>query len=246
MAATAGTARPPRIRWWDPHEADWWVAALFAIGSTCFALGATPGYASAVGVKADNTTYFIGSIFFTSAAWTQLLVSVGAVGTGVRTRRAARWRTLARAPRRPAWWAGVVQFTGTLLFNVSTFAALNDSLSATQANHRIWAPDALGSIAFLVASALAFADVAKPWFGWRPKDLAWSVAWLNMAGSIAFGVSAVAAKVVVDSGELRNAQLANAGTWLGAIGFLVGAILLIPEEAEAEAAPTSASPVVPA
>ena len=35
---------------------------------------------------------------------------------------------------------------------------------------------------------VAFADVDKPWFGWRPRDLAWSVSWLNMAGSIAFGI----------------------------------------------------------
>jgi len=211
------------------------VAALFAVGSFCFALGAVPGYASLVGVEADDITFAIGSVFFTSAAWMQLLVSVGAVGTGVRTRRAARWRTLARAPRRPAWWAGVVQFAGTLLFNISCFSALNSSLNSSQADHRVWAPDAFGSVAFLVASALAFADVDKPWFGWRPRDLAWSVSWLNMAGSIAFGISAVAAKVIVETGDLRNAQLANAGTFFGAVGFFVGALLLIPEDAEQQA-----------
>ena len=224
----------PTVRWWDPRQPDWWVAALFAIGSFCFALGATPGYLRLVGDEADDITYFVGSLFFTSAAWLQLLVSTGAVRAGMRTRRAARWRTLARSPRRPAWWAGVVQFAGTLLFNVSTGLALQKSLDAQQVNHRVWAPDVFGSIAFLVASGLAFADVDHPWFHWRPKDLGWSVATLNMVGSIAFGLSAVAAKVILSSGELRDATLANAGTFVGAVCFFVGALLLIPEEAEAE------------
>ncbi len=222
--------------WWDPREADWWVAACFAVGSTCFILGATPPYADAFGITVDSWTYFIGSIWFTTAAWLQVLVSTGAIGQGTRTRRAARWRTVARAPREAGWWAGIVQFFGTLCFNVSTFLALEQGLSASQANHRVWAPDAFGSIAFLVASALAYAVVKRPWITWRPKDLDWSVATLNMVGSIAFGASAVAAKVLTD-GSLRNAELANSGTWVGGVCFLLGAIFLIPEEIESVPAP---------
>lgn len=238
--APSTPARPGSI-WWDPREADWWVAACFAVGSLCFVLGATPGYVNAVGVEADGWTYFIGSIWFTTAAWLQVLVSVGAIGTGHRTRRAARWRAVARAPRQAVWWAGIVQFSGTLFFNVSTFLALEDNLSATEANHRVWAPDAFGSIAFLVASALAYAVVKRPWITWRPKDLDWSVTTLNMVGSIAFGLSAIAAKVIVSTGELRNAEIANAGTWIGGVCFFLGAIFLIPEEAEAHEAATAAT-----
>lgn len=215
--------------WWDPREADWWVAVFFSIGSSCFILGATPGYAQLVGVDTDNTTYFIGSLFFTTAAWLQVLVSTGAIGRGIRTRRAARWRTVARAPRDPGWWAGIVQFAGTLCFNVSTFLALQHGLSAKEADRQVWAPDFFGSIAFLVASYLAYSVVRKPWITWRPKDLDWSVATLNMVGSIAFMASALAAFVLED-GSLRNAQIANAGTWVGGVCFLLGAIFLIPEE----------------
>jgi len=220
-------------RWWDPREADWWVAAFFAIGSSCFILGSTPAYSSLVGTEADNVTYFIGSIFFTTAAWLQVLVSTGAIGRGIRTRRAARWRTVARAPRQAEWWAGIVQFAGTLCFNVSTFLALQESLTRKQVNHQVWAPDFFGSIAFLVASALAYAVVHKPWITWRPRDLDWSVATLNMVGSIAFMASALAAFVIED-GSLRNAQIANAGTWIGGVCFLLGAIFLIPEEIPGE------------
>ena len=77
MTMADGEAVAPRVRWWDPHEADWWVAVLFAVGSSCFALGAVPGYASLVGVEADDITFAVGSVFFTAAAWMQLLVSVG-------------------------------------------------------------------------------------------------------------------------------------------------------------------------
>ena len=84
-------------------------------------------------------------------------------------------------------------------------------------------------------SALAYAVVRRPWIAWRPADLEWSVTTLNMVGSIAFGVSAIAAKVVTTTGDVRNAQLANLGTWVGGICFLAGAVLLIPQEAAANA-----------
>jgi hypothetical protein len=34
---------------------------------------------------------------------------------------------------------------------------------------------------------------------------------------------------VTSSGQLRNVELVNLGTFLGALGFLVGAFLLLPE-----------------
>ena len=231
-APSSALRTAPIVRWWDPGQPDWWVAALFSLGSICFAAGAMPPYASWVGAEGDGVTYFVGSIFFTVAAWLQLMVSVGAVRPGTRVRRAHRWRALVRAPHRAAWWAGVVQLVGTLLFNLSTWEALHLTMSATKANHRVWTPDALGSIAFLVASALAFEDVARPWLRWKPTDLGWSVTMLNMVGSIAFGASAIGARVVTGTDQLRNAEVANVGTFIGAICFLAGAVLLIPEEDE--------------
>ncbi|HEY5154976.1 MAG TPA: hypothetical protein VIJ47_09605 [Acidimicrobiales bacterium] len=183
-------------------------------------------------MEADNVTYFIGSLFFTSAALLQFLVSMGAVRADARPRAGVQWRLAVRAPRQAEWWAGSVQLVGTLFFNVSTFSALSQNLTTTQAQHHIWRPDALGSIAFLVASGLAFADVRRPWLTWRPRDLGWSVATLNMVGSIAFGISAVGAKILSD-GELRNATWADLGTFVGALCFLAGAVLLIPDQQDA-------------
>ncbi|MGZ4692583.1 MAG: hypothetical protein ACXWA3_03055 [Acidimicrobiales bacterium] len=217
-------------QWWQPGRSDWQVAALFIVGSSCFALGALPLYADAVGAAADGVTYFVGSIFFTSAALLQVLISAGVIRPDARPRSSIRWRGRVRSPDRPEWWAGVVQFVGTLMFNISTYEAMQQGLTAAQANRRVWTPDARGCIAFLVASGLAYADVRRPWLRWRPRDLGWSVATLNMAGSIAFAISALGAYVVPSTGNLASLTLDNLGTFVGGLCFLFGAVLLIPDE----------------
>jgi hypothetical protein len=51
---------------------------------------------------------------------------------------------------------------------------------------------------------------------------------VNLAGSVAFGASAVAS-YVKPNGQLVSLALTNLGTFVGAVFFLVGAILLLPE-----------------
>ena len=183
------------------------------IGSACFALGAVPGYAGAVGATADGVTFFVGSLFFTAAACGQFLQSR---------------RTSARRQRDKGWWAALVQLAGTLFFNASTLHALTTSLSAAEQDQKVWRPDAYGSVCFLVASALALAVFGRSWYSWRSRKRPWWIAVANMTGSVAFGVSAVASYVVPDSGAVRNATLVNLGTFLGALCFLFGAYLLLP------------------
>jgi hypothetical protein len=197
--------------WWAPRAVDWWVGVLFAVGSACFAAGSAPGYVSAVGPSADATTFFVGSLFFTSAAGLQGLQG---------------WR--ATGPHGLDWWAAAVQFAGTLFFNVSTFNAMSDNLSAAQADDLVWTPDARGSVCFLVASAFAWIAASGGAWAWRPRSLVWLIAALNMVGSIAFGVSAVAGYVVPSTDQVRNVALMNLGTFAGAVCFLVGGLLLLP------------------
>ena len=64
---------------------------------------------------------------------------------------------------------------------------------------------------------------------WSPTSLSWWITALNLVGSLAFGVSAVAAYIVPSTGQLWNAELSNLGTFVGALCFLVGAFLLLPE-----------------
>ncbi len=80
-----------------------------------------------------------------------------------------------------------------------------------------------------MASALAWAEVGHAWWSWRPRRIGWQIAALNLVGSLAFGVSALAAYIVRDTGELRNTALADAGTFVGAVCFFAGGLLLLPE-----------------
>jgi hypothetical protein len=206
------------------------VAALFVVGSSCFALGALPLYANAVGPAADGVTYFVGSIFFTSAAYLQYLECIS-TASNMAPDATSQMRFFSLEIRRIDWWATVVQLAGTLFFNVSTFFALDSALTAKRADLVVWSPDAFGSIGFLVASQLAYAEAGHHWISWRPRDRGWQIAALNMLGSIFFGISAIAGWVVPSTDDLLDAALDSSGTFWGAICFLIGAALLLPEAA---------------
>ena len=87
----------------------WWIGVLFMVGSTAFALGSAPFYAKLVDPALVGITFFVGSIFFTTASLLQL-------------RQTPRFDRL-------DWWACVVQFAGTLFFNVTTFTAMGMELA---------------------------------------------------------------------------------------------------------------------
>ena len=107
--------------WWAPRARGWWIAVLFAVGSLLFALGAVPGYASAVGARWDAVTFFTGSLFFTAAGF---LTYREAVDAGPQPPGTARRRFFVYQPHRIDWWATAVQLAGTVFFNVSTGVAL--------------------------------------------------------------------------------------------------------------------------
>lgn len=175
------------------------IGLLFMVGSACFVVASLPG-ASSVSEHVVAITYFVGSLFFTTAAFEQLRT---ARGSGDETGAAA------------------IQFAGTLCFNVTTFAGMLDHLSAQQADLLVWSPDAIGSVCFLVSSALAERAV------FRKELLLRRSATLNLIGSVAFGVSAVAAYVVPDTDQLLNAAVASSMTLVGALCFYWGARVLV-------------------
>jgi hypothetical protein len=189
----------------------------FAIGSLCFAVGACPGYLALVGEDWTNGTFFAGSIFFTSASFIQL-------------RLTGRWQRGAWKSKEAwdDWWSAAVQFIGTLFFNGTTLAALLAGLGAAAAADHIWRPDAIGSILFLVSSSLAIVATRHAGQLWDPDVRSWWSTWLNMAGSVAFGISAVAAFVVPSTGEPVSVEWTNLGTFIGAICFMVAALLVKP------------------
>ena len=208
----------------------WWMGVLFAIGSVCFALGSFPPYATAVGATPDNITYFIGSIFFTTASFLQYM-EVGVHADRPRGRRIANgFGSLLRIRhRRIDWWAAGIQLLGTLWFNRTTLSALlvglgaspapPPDLAARRAGLHLLPRLQLAGLGRGVPRALRLAPVAAS-RGGSPL--------LNLVGSIAFGVSAIAS-YVTSSGQLLSLALTNLGTFVGAVCFLVGAVLLLPE-----------------
>ena len=177
----------------------------------------------------DAITFFVGSIFFTSAAFLQYVQAVNAPRDLVMPLRRQRLTFWAWEPGRIDWESTAVQFVGTVFFNVTTFAAIDATLSTQQATRVVWVPDAAGSVCFLVASWLAWTEVAHGSWAWAPRSLSWWISGLNMLGSIAFGVSAVAAFYVPTTGDMLNTRLVNLGTAIGGVCFFAGAVLLLPE-----------------
>ena len=219
---------PGGSTWWAPFAMAWWMGVLFAVGSICFALGSFPLYATTVGTTPDNVTFFVGSIFFTTASFLQYVEVANTPTDLVAAHRNGLGSLLRVQHRRIDWWAAAIQLLGTLWFNRTTLSALLVGLGASSKHHPIWRPDALGSICFLVSSWLAWAEECDGTFAWRPSRISWWITALNLVGSVAFGVSAVAS-YVTSSGQLLSLALTNLGTFVGAVCFLVGAILLLPE-----------------
>jgi len=220
--------------WLRPRRREWWMAVLFMIGSLCFTVAALAAQWQSSPHAAIGVVFFVGSIFFTSASYLQYAEAVNAGrGVGAHSGR-VRWRPASWEPRRIDWLAALVQLIGTLFFNVTTFTGMKTGFTTHQQNARVWAPDAAGSVAFLVSSELAYAEVCHRWVCLKRRSLSWRIVALNLAGSIAFGASAIASYVEPASGEPVSARITNAGTALGGICFLVGALLLMPEAADAE------------
>ena len=216
-----------------PRRLNSTIAWLFMVGSACFALGAVPAYAGAVGAVADASTYFIGSIFFTSASFLQLAQSQslemapGALADDVPgDARLAAW-----LPHDRNWLAAVTQFPGTLAFNVSTLFAISTSLTVSQVDRAVWRPDFVGSTLFLVSSGFAILAL-----GPRPGRYLRSIAWINMAGSVAFMISALGSFLLPSTGSAVNVLWADAGTFAGAVCFFAGAALMLPAWRAAAAA----------
>ena len=239
----AGTGdRSEAVRWW--HMASllariiWWVSAFFVFGSFCFALSSSAGLAPDVfgtfgsSPAAINRVFFVGSIFFTLAAYLQFLSAVNADRISALVHRRPPqepFRLFALRPGEIGWLSAFAQFVGTVLFNFNTFDALLPGLDWLWEDLLIWVPDVLGSICFLVASALAFLEYGNGRLIWRPKDVSWWIVNINMLGSIAFGIAAVFALILPGTAGVLGVWAVNAWTLVGAICFLIGAYLLLPE-----------------
>jgi hypothetical protein len=212
-----------------PERLNTAIAGLFAIGSACFVIGSVPAFVTAVGGYADSITYAIGAVFFTTASALQLLQvqSPGMLDVDVEEQHRPtplRWWGPRLTDR--GWWAAATQFPGTLCFNVSTIAALAHNATVAQQQRYVWRPDAFGSTLFLISSVLAVLALGRFW-SWLPGSAPWRIAWINLLGSVLFGLSALAG-YILPSGDVVSVRISVAATLLGAVCFAIGALLLLP------------------
>ena len=237
------TSRLSRIRpgreqvLWAPHRASWWIAVLFIVGSSCFVVAPLPFFLDAVGAQADAWVFFVGSLFFTSAAALQWLETINA-DPGLAGSSHGRTRWVAWEPRRIDFWSSGIQLAGTLFFNATTGRALGAAADTSSYDQVVWRPDAFGSICFLVSGYLAYIEVSGGWAHRPPRTLEGVLVAVNLFGCVAFGISAVAAYVLPSTGDEVDTAVANAATAIGALAFLVGSAMLLPEGAD-DAAPAS-------
>jgi hypothetical protein len=225
---------------WAPARLGWWIAVLFMVGAAFFALASFAGLEpDALGrtfknVTVINAVFFAGSIFFTAAGYLQLLEAVNAdrraaLARGEPPKEGFRW--FAWQPGQIGWLSAFIQFVGTILFNVNTLDAFLPDVDWLQQDLLVWTPDVIGSICFLVSSWLAVVECCHGYWCLQLRKLSWWIVIVNLLGSIAFMVSAVFALVLPGEANLFDLWIVNLSTCIGAVCFLIGAYLMLPEMA---------------
>lgn len=230
------------LQWWVPRHLSWWIAVLFMLGSAHFALASAvtlwPAASALSWLKPHwlGGIYFVGSIFFTSAAYLQWLQALNCSldkNSLQRDPQTRQWRWFGWQGNNLGYLASSVQLAGTLLFNFDTGDALIAGLHWQLEDVVVWTPNFIGSIAFLAASQLAVMEYSHASFSFRPADISWYIVMINLLGSILFMLSALTS-FVSPGDSYQNAWLSNMGTFTGALCFLIAAYLLIPEFLEKE------------
>ncbi|CAH0536973.1 hypothetical protein [Vibrio marisflavi] len=175
-----------------------------------------------------NTIFFYGSIFFTSAAYIQYLQAINGTDSVDTPPNWKDWKWFAIQPHRIGFWSTFTQFAGTLLFNVSTFAAIFPA-SAHTAWIFIWGPDFIGSILFLVSGYLAVVESDAHVHYWPKTTLSSVITVFNLWGCLFFMISAfMAVPSIVTVHIMLEGSLAT--TALGGVCFMASSFFLAIEK----------------
>lgn len=228
--------RKPKYLIWRPRVLNWWIALLFMIGSWHFVSGSLFVLAGSSYEYLIDLIYFTGSIFFTSAGYSQYYQAINApeaLDENGHPSAAHRRRFFAWQPHRLDFWATFPQFLGTLAFNISTGMAFAN-VQWLGYDILVWVPDYVGSILFLVSGTAAVFEFCHRFWCWQPASLPWWINIINFIGCVGFMISAIVAFVRPD--PINNLMTwATVFTLIGAVCFLVGAYLMWPEMAQEEA-----------
>ena len=229
---------------WMPWKLNWWIGVVFALGSLLFAaaslLSLDPVLAARLSLEtvSINAIYFAGSIPFTMAAYLQLFQAANVTPFLISNAEASgRMRIFGWKPGDAGWLSCALQFVGTILFNFNTFDAMIPSLSWFEEDLVVWAPNIIGSILFLASGYLAFIEACHAYWGWQPRSISWWVVFINLLGCVGFLVSALFSISLPGPSDTTMLTQAVAFTLQGAVCFLVGSLLMLPETAREEKLP---------
>ena len=228
----------PELRrcFWMPQEMNWWIGIVFATGSVLFLLGSVfslvPDLARVLSINSAsiNRIFFVGSIPFTTAAYLQLFQAANAgrfMSRPMQLQEHVRW--FGWRPSDIGWLSCALQFIGTLLFNVNTFDAMLPDLSWYKQDLTIWAPDLVGSVLFLISGYLAFIETCHRYWAWQPDSISWWVTFTNLLGCVGFMISALSSVVLPQLTSSAWINISLLFTLVGALGFLIGSLLMLPE-----------------
>ena len=236
-----GMRREGGVPVWQSARFNWMIGLIFCVGAALFMVGAalsllpadTPWLPSPYTVA---LIFFAGSIPFTSAAYLQHFQSANAPRLDAPNAPAGRIALVGWRPRNAGWLSTLCQFAGTVAFNFNTFDAIDPSRDWLAQDLTIWLPGMVGSVLFLVSAYLAFMEVCHGYWGWKPHDLDWKIAAINLLGCVAFLTAGVLAFVPRGPEAGWLLPVANAHLGVGAFCFLVGALLLMRESRQAQPA----------
>jgi hypothetical protein len=221
---------------WMPQEMNWWIGIVFAAGSVLFLLGSlfslVPDLARMLSIDSASISriFFAGSIPFTTAAYLQLFQAANAGGFMLdRSQLQEHVRWFGWRPGDIGWLSCALQFIGTLLFNVNTFDAMLPDLSWYKQDLAIWAPDLVGSVLFLISGYLAFIETCHRHWAWQPDSISWWVTFTNLLGCVGFMISALCSVVLPQLTSSAWVPVSLLFTLVGALGFLIGSLLMLPE-----------------
>jgi hypothetical protein len=234
-------------------DLNWWIGLVFAVGSLLFIVGSAqtlwPGLAIAAVIDPAHV-FFAGSLPFTLAAYLQFYQAGNAsdfpLAETVDTQsKTVRTKWLGCRASELGWWSCGLQLLGTLCFNFSTYQALHPGPNWFSEDIWVWLPNFVGSVLFLLSGYMAFAETCHGYWRFLPRNLSWWAVFWNFGGCISFMISAFLAVFVSGTDSVIRMQLSTWFTLLGAVGFFIGSILLLPEAAtESEKHPPQEKPLV--
>lgn len=211
-------------------------AVSFVLGGSFFALGAFLAQTGNDAARNIDLVYLVGGFFFSLGGYASVL-QAGNAPTEIDqdgSLTSARWRWWDLRPHNLGWLSAAVLFLGTLLFAVSLVAAFGENLTVRQENTWIWIPDMLGCVCFLLSGHLALLEVCQGRIGVRVHEIGWWIVFVNQVGSVLFFLAGLAAYTQPATSTALNLGVANWGTFLGAVCFVIGGVVQAFDKPETE------------